>query len=216
MKLPAALEKPLARFDAMSIRERALIAGAALTAVLMTWTIAVMDPMTAKTQGLQSEMASLEETLIGGVQDEASEEAARMLARETELQSRIDGLNVKLASKSAGLIAPERMVQVIHDVLSNQQGITLISLRNKPVTALVEPIPAADGSVPEISGPYVHRVELVVDGRYPDIVRYLKALETLPWHFYWRSLELQTTAYPINRVRIELSTLSLDKDWIGV
>jgi MSHA biogenesis protein MshJ len=219
MKLPAALEKSFARFDQMSTRERALVAGAALVAVLMIWTIAVMDPMTAKTRALQSEMASLEGTLTGtgnSMEDAAAQSATPSRQREAQLQARLDTLNAQMASKSAGLIAPERMVQVIHDVLSNQRELTLVSLRNLPVTTLVEPTPAEDGTVPERTGPYVHRVELVIDGRYLDIMRYLKALETSPWHFYWSSLELQTKAYPVNRVHIQLSTLSLDKDWIGV
>lgn len=66
------------------------------------------------------------------------------------------------------------------------------------------------------SGPYLHPVELVVEGRYLDIITYLHALEGLKWHFYWRVLELETRQYPLNRVRIELSTVSLDKEWIGV
>jgi MSHA biogenesis protein MshJ len=48
------------------------------------------------------------------------------------------------------------------------------------------------------------------------VLAYLHALESLEWRFYWRLLELESTAYPRNRVRIELSTLSLDRDWIGV
>jgi MSHA biogenesis protein MshJ len=219
MKLPASLEKSFAQFNRMSTRERALMAGAALVAVLMTWTIAVMDPMTAKTQGLRGELASLEESLTAGINGSEGAEsnaATGMSEPAAQLQARLDALNAQLASKSAGLIEPERMVQVIHDVLSNQRGVTLVTLRNKPVTALVEPAPAADGTVPEISGPYVHRVELVIEGRYLDIMRYLKALEALPWQFYWRSLDLRTTTYPLNRVQIELSTLSLEKDWIGV
>jgi hypothetical protein len=59
--------------------------------------------------------------------------------RETLLQSRLDGLNEQLASKSGGLIAPERMVKVIHDVLNRQHGVTLISLHNKPLFSLVQP-----------------------------------------------------------------------------
>jgi len=220
MKLPGPLEKSFSQFNRMSTRERALIAAAALVAVLMTWTIAVMDPMTAKTQGLRGELLSLEETLTAGANSlqagDGSDGGGRMLEPEAKLQSRLAELNAQLASKSAGLIEPERMVQVIHDVLSNQRGVTLVTLRNKPVSALVEPVPAADGAVPELSGPYVHRVELVIEGRYLDIMQYLKALEALPWQFYWRSLELQTTKYPLNRVQIELSTLSLEKDWIGV
>ncbi len=220
MKLPAGLEKPFAKFNRMSMRERALVGGASLVALIMIWTIAIMDPMTAKTAALRSEMASLQETLATGTRTAAevaaSDVTERVREREQKLEARLATINGQLASKSAGLIEPERMVQVIHDVLSNQHGVTLISLQNKPVSALVEPTAAADGTLPAMSGPYVHRVELVIDGRYLDVMRYLKALEALPWRFYWRSLELQTTQYPISRVRIELSTLSLDKDWIGV
>ena len=123
------------------------------------------------------------------------------------------------------------MVQVIHDVLSHQRGVTLISLQNKPVTSLIKPprLPTtpptrpmrelADGAAEPTtvaSGPYVHPVELIVEGQYLDVLQYLRALEALPWRFNWKVLELKTTTYPLNRVRIEMSTLSMDKDWIGV
>jgi MSHA biogenesis protein MshJ len=62
----------------------------------------------------------------------------------------------------------------------------------------------------------MHPVEIVVEGAYLDVLEYLRALESLEWRFYWKVLELKTTRYPINRVRIELSTLSMDKEWIGV
>jgi MSHA biogenesis protein MshJ len=74
----------------------------------------------------------------------------------------------------------------------------------------------APNMAPQPQGPYLHPVELVVEGRYVDVVAYLRELESLPWHFYWRVLELETRQYPLNRVRIELSTVSLDKEWIGV
>lgn len=77
------------------------------------------------------------------------------------------------------------------------------------------PLPAT-ALAPVESGPYLHPVEVVVEGSYLDIVSYLHGLEALPWHFYWRVLELETKAYPKNRVRIELSTVSMDKEWIGV
>jgi len=217
MKVPPSLERAAALFDRMSLRERSLIAAATAIAVLMLWTVAVMDPLSAKSRSLSSELSSLQAT--GDANSQVAEQAAasdataRLLEQEKQLGSRLALVNQQLATKSGGLIAPERMVQVIHDVLSNQRGITLLSLQNKPVIPLIEP-PA--GEAARLDGPYVHRVELVIEGRYLDIMNYLHALEALPWRFYWRSLELKTTQYPVNRVSIELSTLSLDKDWIGV
>ena len=38
--------------------------------------------------------------------------------------------------------------------------------------------------------PFVHPIEIVIDGQYADILDYLEALEALPWKFRWSSLEL--------------------------
>jgi MSHA biogenesis protein MshJ len=90
------------------------------------------------------------------------------------------------------------------------------------VTSLVPPEKSAtDASAdPNASAapepPYVHSIELVVDGQYTDVLDYLGQLEALPWKFRWTSLDLSTAGYPRNRVRIELSTLSLDSTWLGV
>lgn len=232
MKLPAALETGMARFDRMSVRERALIAVAALASLLMVWTIALFDPITAREGSLMGELNSLQEAMTATAQtlNDATmrDPTTTVLAKEEQLRQELAEINAKLAAKSAGLIAPERMVQVIQDVLAEQRGVTLISLHNKPVTTLAPTKASQAGAFVTTSaseqaaaaanaaGPYVHPVELVIEGRYLDILSYLHALEALEWRFYWKLLELETTRYPTNRVRIELNTLSMDKDWIGV
>lgn len=227
MKLPASIEKHAAKLDAMSVRERLLVAGAVGVAIVMIWTIAIFDPMSAKQRSLASEIdsiqSSMNSTLASLEESAASDPVAIALRSERELKQRLEQINAELNSQSAGLIPPERMVEVIHDVLSKQRGVKLISLHNKPVTGLAQSdkpaSPNADGaSEPDSlgSGPYMHPIELIIEGRYLDVMNYLSELESLPWHFYWKRLELDSTAYPLNRVRIELGTLSMDKDWIGV
>ena len=220
MKLPAAIEKATSSYNRMSLRERALVTAALLAAILMFWMLSVLDPVTAKQRALTDEMSMLQASISSAgesMTSAGSDETSVALAKERKLQASLADINAKLASTSAGLIPPERMVQVIHDVLARQHGITLVSLHNKPVTTLIEATPSEAGAQPsESTGPYMHPVELVLEGRYLDVLTYLHALEALPWHFYWKVLELETTEYPINRVRIELSTLSMDKEWLGV
>lgn len=217
MKLPHAVAQAAARFDRLSVRERILVASATLVALVIVWTIVVFDPTAAKQRALVAELTGLQESISvasQAMQSAAENDATAAGLREQEkLEAQLAGINAQLASESAGLIPPERTVQVIHDVLARQHGVTLITLHNQPVTTLV---PAQAGAAPSEAGPYVHSVELVVEGRYLDVLAYLKALERLEWRFYWKLLELETTEYPINRIRIELSTLSLDKSWIGV
>lgn len=233
MKLPENWRRAAVRFNQMSVRERLLIAVATLGVLVMLWTVAIMDPLHARERMLRDEMTSLQDSLANGtsadgVQGDAlrNEEA---LARIETLNVELGRIDTELASKSAGLIPPERMVQAIQDVLRHQRGLKLISLHNQPMAPLVPAVPAdpnaatsdADGNAEPAApvvdhGPFVHPVELIVEGSYLDVLRYLQALEASPWRFYWKVLELRTERYPINRVRIELTTLSMDKEWVGV
>lgn len=233
MKLPENWRRAAVRFNQMSVRERLLIAAATLGVLVMLWTVAIMDPLHARERMLRDEMTSLQDSLANGasadgVQGDAlrNEEA---LARIETLNVELGRIDAELASKSAGLIPPERMVQAIQDVLRHQRGLKLISLHNQPMAPLVPAVPAdpnaatsdADGNAEPAApvvdhGPFVHPVELIVEGSYLDVLRYLQALEASPWRFYWKVLELRTERYPINRVRIELTTLSMDKEWVGV
>lgn len=234
MKLPAGIQKSAAKFNQMSVRERALTTGAGIAALSMIWVLAVYDPITAQQRALSSELSSIEESLSSTLEtlehSESNNPAATALSKERSLQKQLEEINAQLDSQSAGLIPPDRMVEVIHDVLHQQRGVKLISLHNKPLTQLIQPVKApqsardavastetaeADRSTPA-AGPYMHPVELVVEGRYLDVLAYLRALEGLDWHFYWKTLELQSTEFPLNRVRIELSTLSMDQEWIGL
>jgi MSHA biogenesis protein MshJ len=219
MNLPAGFEAAMSRFDRMSLRERGLVAVAVLAAVIMLWTVTLWDPIAAREQALADELTSLQQTMVTTAEtldaSVTNDPATLALKKEEQLKQQLADINSQLASQSAGLIPPERMVKVIQDVLARQNGVTLISLHNKPVTTLAPPkaTPAIDATA---SGPYVHPVELVIEGRYLDILAYLHALETLEWRFYWKLLELQTVRHPTNRVRIEINTLSMDKDWIGL
>jgi MSHA biogenesis protein MshJ len=217
MQLPVPIARMLARFDALSLRERALVGGACLIGMVLLWSATVFDPTSARERALSAELSTLQQSIqvtTQTIQETADADPTLIAQREeTRLKAQLAQINTQLAAKSAGLIPPERMVQVIHDVLSRQHGVTLVSLHNSPVTTLV---PETADHTAASGGPYVHPVEIVVEGTYLDVLAYLHALESLEWRFYWRLLELESTAYPRNRVRIELSTLSLDKDWIGV
>jgi MSHA biogenesis protein MshJ len=217
MRIPAPVARTLARFDALSMRERALVSGAMLIGLVLVWFVMFLEPSNVRQRLLNAELTTLQQSVLlltQSIQETSQSDPTQTAQREAaKLEQELAEINTQLAAKSAGLIQPERMVQVIHDVLVGQRGVTLVSLHNSPVTTLV---PAAAGQTSASGGPYLHPVEIVVEGSYLDVLAYLHALENLEWRFYWRRLELESTAYPRNRVRIELSTLSLDKDWIGV
>ena len=211
MKALAAIELCEARFNRLNIRERVLILVAALTGIIALWNVQLIQPIEVTRKVLAGEVGELQSGLVatsnaidaGRVADPRTLALQQIKATEAAL-SEVDS---NLDSASAGLLPPQRMAEVIQDVLRHRRDVKLISLRSESVTTVSEQS-ADSGAL------YLHPVELIVEGRYLDILDYLRALEALHWHLYWKTLELDGTHYPLNRVRIELCTLSLDRTWL--
>jgi MSHA biogenesis protein MshJ len=209
---PVAAQNLIARFDRLSLRERLLSVAAVAALVFAALYGLLLNGLDVKRQGLEQQLASLQGSMTTAANTvealSSSDATSAALAQVQALRADLDKVNADLATQAAGMIPPNRIPEVIHDLLSQQKGVTLISLRNLPARTVV------DDAHP--TGPYVHPVELVVEGSYLDVLAYLQALERLPWRFYWRTLDLQAAVYPVNRVRVELGTVSLDKAWIGL
>ena len=200
------------RYEAMSLRERAFVVLALLAIVILMWDTYLMDPLRRARAGLESELQTAGDSGVHAGSEDVSDPHQVALKRAGDLQTQLATLDGQLKTSARGFVSADRMIEVLHDVLDRQGRLELVSIRNLPVTSLVPP----DENNPEPQPPYVHSIELVVDGQYSDVLDYLGQLEALPWKFRWTSLDLSTAGYPRNRVRIELSTLSLDSTWLGV
>jgi MSHA biogenesis protein MshJ len=214
MKLPAQMTVLAGRFDRLSARERLFVLIAAIAVLVGAFKMLLLGPLDVRAAALSQQLAGLQSGIDETSKAAASDATTAAYAQESDLKARLASVNAALESHAAGMIPPQRMADVIHDVLSRQQGVKLVSLRN--LEAIKLPLDAAGESATNTARPYEHTVEIVLEGRYLDVLAYLHALEALPWRFYWRRLELTTTRYPVNRVRVELGTVSMDSDWIDL
>jgi len=217
---------PLAKkYEAMSLRERGMVALALLGGAIFLWDSLFMEPLLTQRANLESELSNASAAGFIAQSADMSDPRQVSLRQAADLQTRLQGLDARLANTATGFVSAEKMVQVLNDVLDRQGRLDLVSIRNLPVVSLAPPRPvdpaAETPAAPTTETglglpPYVHPIELVIDGQYADILEYLEQLEKLPYKFRWSSLEMVTTGYPRNRVRIVLSTLSLDSTWLGV
>jgi len=214
VKLAPHMSALAGRFDRLTLRERLFILVAAITVVVGSCKMLLLGPLDLRAAQLSQQLAGLQAGIDETARAAAADTTTAAFVQAADLEARLAAVNAKLSSQSAGMIPPERMAEVIHDVLSRQQGVTLVSLRN--LEAIKLPLDAAGESAVNTPRPYEHTVEIVLEGRYLDVLAYLEALEALPWHFYWRRLELSTTHYPLNRVRVELGTVSMGSEWIDL
>jgi MSHA biogenesis protein MshJ len=212
VKALAAIKVGAVRFNRLNARERVLIVVAALAAIVALWDMLLMEPLEARRKTLTDEQATLQSGIAAISQameaGRATDPTTLALRQIKAAEQALAAVNSKLESTSTGLLPPQRMAEVIQDVLRQRGDVRLVSLRSEPVANL-SPQPA------DSAGPYLHPVELIVEGHYLEILEYLRALEALQWHLYWKTLELDSAHYPLDQVRIELGTLSLDRTWLG-
>ena len=141
-----------------------------------------------------------------------------------------------LAGLKNVLVKPENMASMLEDILKRNGKLRLISLNTLPVSSLIpaaseeiknplEKIAAAAPSTTVIatsqSGTgtgdiYKHGVEIVVQGKYLDMMSYMVALEAMPWQLYWGRAKMHVETYPEATLSLTLFTLSLDKKWLNL
>ena len=232
--MKARLKVWMDRVDAMSLRERLMIfvmLAVVLVAVVMTLAI---DPLSKKQKLLTQTLTQTQaQTQAAEAQMQALAEASK---RDPDLSNRLRlaALETKrknaytaLASVQQGLVAPDKMTELLRDLLGRNPRLSLISIKTLAPRALTdaakptEPTLKSDAKSPEKSptkdlGLYKHGVEISVEGSYADLVAYLVDLEQLPWRMYWGSVNLSAQTYPISRLTLTVYTLSLDKTWLSV
>ncbi|MEM6512220.1 MAG: type II secretion system protein GspM [Pseudomonadota bacterium] len=203
------------KVDDLSLRERALIGVTALTVIAAVWYVQFLEPLEKTATQRRSELAALQDrarTANEQVEQQMLELAggsAEQRARVARINQQIDELNVALGDYAAELIDPAEMAQLLEGVLRRQSGLQLVRIRNLPSETLAA---SEDENATRF---YRHGLEIEVTGSYAATLDYLESIESLPWRLYWQVLELEVIEYPKNRIRIEVSTLSLDEEWIG-
>lgn len=203
--------------NARAPRERLLLAGALVVAVLLVWDIAVRAPIAdrrsadeRRIEQLRGEIDSFEASRAQLAQQLGEDEGADPAAR---LQERLARVDEQLAERTLRVISPRQMVTVLREVLEDASGLSLMSLRNLGSEAVLQEAAGEDEAAPRV---FRHRVELVLRGEYFALLAYLEQLEGLDWQLQWDTLAIETVDYPRAEVTLELSTLSLAEDWVGV
>ena len=215
----AFLKRYADRIDNATLRERALMfVGFAFVLVFLV-NAALIDPLRARqkalaaeSEKLQQEMttlqAGLQSMLKGGSQDIDSANRARQAKARDELAR----ANSRIAREQRRFTPPERMREVLAEMLERNRRLALVDLKTLPVAPLAA-APAGPGGNP---GLFRHGIELTVSGSYADLYEYLRTLERMPTQLYWGNVDLAVAEYPSVTLKLTLYTVSFDRAWLIV
>lgn len=221
------------RIDGLALRERGMVFMAGALLVLTLFSTAVIDPMSAREKQLsqqirqdQQQIAALQSEIQARVSAHRADPDTAERIRLQQLQRESTEIREQMKGMQNGLVAPEKMPALLEDLLKRDGKLQLRSLKTLPVAVLNEtPVSAAPGAaqprkdahpVPPQHAVYKHAVQIVVQGGYHDLLRYLASIEDMPWQIFWERASLDVHAHPSATLTLTLFTLSLDRKWLHI
>jgi len=239
-KLPQSIKRLAERVDALSLRERALVFTSVLVVVIMIAANLLFAPLRSEQQRMEKDVtakldrvrmlnAQADNLLATRLADPDAVNRATLAALQAKLRANGDAL----ANVTRGLVDPKEMTRLVRQMLAKNGALQLVRMENLP------PVPVGggdkDGKIKADAAPavgatvndapdsgnasgavlYRHGMRIELKGRYFDIVRYMQALEALPWKMIWGGVSLKTEKYPVSDVTLVIYTLGFDRAWIG-
>jgi len=220
----AQFERLAARFDALAIRERAIIFASVLLAVLVIVYLIVLEPSLVQKRRVAAQLADAQKGLqtLLSLKTPVGDPLAPRRAERDALRRQLAEVDKTMAQIQRGLVPPERTAKLLEDVLRRSRGLQLVSLRTLPVRRF-DP---AGGAGTESSASqdaerqlYQHTFEMTVHGSYVELYEYLRMVEQLPWRLFWSRISVavdKDQQQPRLVITLTVQTLSVSKAWLVV
>jgi MSHA biogenesis protein MshJ len=211
------------KYNALSLRERGVIGLLVIVVLFIAWNELIWSSQGLKQQEIEQQLASTQtqidaldlqiKTLKINQKRDPDVNEKQQLEQLTLQERRLDE---QLKKTMHGLIKPAQMAKVLEAVLTRQTDLKLYRVANLPTEDLLSVKNKQRDLKLSRGGVYKHGLQIEFRGSYLSMLDYLKALDDLPWEFYWDKLVLNVQQYPQSHISITVHTLSLDEGWIGV
>jgi MSHA biogenesis protein MshJ len=218
------------KINSISVRERVLIFAAAAFLVVSLVNAFLLDPQLAKQKRMteqvvqqQEKIKEIQSQVEGIIQAKNAQSTSPLHLQLNKVKEEIAEGNLFLKSNRENLVEPDKMADLLRQVLSKNLNLQLVNLQTLPVTPLFEmgnetatTATAVQNTEKAESQIYKHSVELTVKGNYLDLLQYLSALERMPTQMFWAKVKMNVVKYPDAELTLNLYTLSLDKVWLQI
>ena len=216
------LQPLLEKYNALNERERIMILALSVVAIFIVFLELVISPLNQQYDIIDKQITSLQtqttqlESQVKVLQTKQTRDPDFQEKQKLRLlNEQIANLNDSLKERMHGLIEPKQMAKVLEVVLAQNTDLKLQRVQSLGAVPL-SPLKAKQGEEAEQLGIYRHGMQIEFKGSYLSTLEYLKALDALPWNFYWDVLELNVEKYPVSTILITVHTLSFHEGWIGV
>lgn len=222
------LQKIISHYEALNQRERYMMLGAIACVFYAVYSF-LIEPVTTKKQLLineinafNAEKTTIEQELSILSTPNKDQMSSPQGLELKALQSDVAKLDTEINDLKRVLVSPERMPDLLSDLLKNNERLSLIALETQPTVGLFDNDLSAQANQKKINLPvYKHSVVMTIEGRYLDLLSYIEGVEKLPWHVLWDKAALEVekepkSQFPLSQIKLTVYTLSLDKNWLSL
>jgi MSHA biogenesis protein MshJ len=213
----ALLKRYAERIDNATLRERVLLFGASALVLVFIVNAMLIGPLRTKQRRLvaetaqrQTELRTVQSEVQRLAQSRAADPDAQSRKRAAELRADLTALEASIVEEQRRFTSPQRMREVLEEMLERDKRLRLVDLKTLPITDLAGTQGQAGRSI------FRHGVELTLSGSYLDLHAYLAALERMSTQLYWGNAEMSVSAYPVATLKLTVYTLSFEKAWLVV
>jgi MSHA biogenesis protein MshJ len=204
-------------FDGRPMRERAVLAGAAIVVTVLLLEGLWWGPQRERAGAAQADVTLLVEqksTLaaeLGQLEErEALDPDSAIRAQLDLLSGKITVLDQRLQAQTLQILAPEQMPAVLRDLIRTVEGLRITAVRSESPQRLVN---SAEDNLPVL---YRHGLVIDLEGDYLGLLDCVRKLEDLPWRLYWLGMEVRAHGMAPGEFRLHVYTVSLREEWIRV
>ncbi|MFB2641146.1 MSHA biogenesis protein MshJ [Shewanella bicestrii] len=214
--MKAQFEQLAQKFDALSQRERGLIALAVLVLVAMSAYMPIESLWKQQYSTAQQVKALEQENKISMQQIDLYQQRLAMdpnqdyRQRLNLLQQQNQEIDAQLNEQMVDMVPADYMPELLGNLLGQVQGIKLLKFTS------VTPVPLLAVGEEKKLNLYSHGIRMSLEGDYFSVLRFVEAVEAMPDKLYWKRLDYKVAEYPKGKIDIELYTLSINKDFISV
>ena len=236
MRIIDSLKPRLARFDGMSLRERAGLVAAAAAVIYFAADLLLLGPDDSRSKALKQSIAAQKVELESTRKMTAVLSGAVAQDPNATQQAQLEGIRRTIVETDALLAQfdsaePQAADALLREVLGATPGLELVALKTLPVAVAFEskPVPVAPtkpaptatpapGGKPAAPRPevaprtprsiYRHGIEITVKGNYLALLPYLEKLQRHRGRLYWSDVSLEVQSYPFWVMKLTVYTLS--------
>lgn len=207
---------------ARSPREKLMVVAAALVAAGVAADTVLLAPQRVQRSALDRQLKNGRQQIeqLKSLAEEHSQQGdANLRHRVALIEARRARAEQVIRDAQVDLISPQEMVKQLAAILKRFPELRVRSLQSLPPTPLGEALDekqAGSAAVRAASGLFQHGIEVVVEGRYLDVLAYLEALEKAPYRVYWRGLDLKVESSGVPVTRLTMFTLSRESVWLRI